>query len=482
MNQQELRATSVIGLLYLIRMLGLFMVLPVLPLIAPGLVGATPLLIGLALGIHGLSQSLLQIPLGILSDRWGRKPLLLAGLLLLILGSLVAALSTDIYGLIIGRFLQGCGAISSVLLALLSDLIRVNQRTKAMTIIGLAIGGSFGMALVLGPLIAASQGLRGIFLTTGFLGLAGLLLVLKLVPTPGRHPGTHPDTSASPARLASVIADSDLWRINASIFLLHFLLLSSFMAFPLVLKATGQIEDSQHFIYYLIMLAGSFVLMSPLMWLADRLDVRPMMLGMLLLLAAGFGLMMTQDAWHIWWLPLIGIFLFFMGFNLLEVLLPAQLSKLAPAGARGASMGVYTTCQFLGVFVGGLAGGWLVVGEGLVSAADIATLLCVNIALCGLWGLLIFTLPSLRHIGNRTLEYGNADFRSAQEGVEGLLSIPGVIDAVIIEGDRQEGQQKSLVYLKVDERFFDDTRLKFTVEGGNSPSRQTGDKHGARDK
>ena len=199
MNQQERSATSAIGLIYLIRMLGLFMVLPVLPLVAPNLLGATSVLIGLALGIHGLSQSLLQIPLGILSDRWGRKPLIIAGLLMLVLGSLVAAVSTHIYGVILGRFLQGCGAISGVLLALMADVTRVDQRSKAMTIIGLAIGSSFALALVLGPLIAASQGLRGLFVVTGILGLVGLVLVFTLVPARGAlwHPSSwHPSRQA----------------------------------------------------------------------------------------------------------------------------------------------------------------------------------------------------------------------------------------------------------------------------------------------
>ena len=467
MNQQELSATSAIALIYLIRMLGLFMVLPVLPLIAPNLLGATSLLIGLALGIHGLSQSLLQIPLGILSDRWGRKPLIIAGLLMLVLGSLVAAVSTHIYGVILGRFLQGCGAISGVLLALMADVTRVDQRAKAMTLLGLAIGSSFGLALVLGPLIAASQGLRGLFVTTGILGLVGLLLVLTLVPTlgprSGTHPGTHPGKLPSLTRCLSLVTDMGLWRINLSIFLLHFLLLSSFMAFPLLLKATGHIEDSQHFIYYLAMLGGSFVLMSPLMWLADRvLDARLMMLGLALSLAISFGLMMTQDAGHLWWLPLVGMTLFFMGFNLLEVLLPAQLSKGVAAELRGAAMGAYTTCQYLGVFAGGLVGGWLV-SEGRSVAADISDLLWVNTALCGLWALLIFTLPSLRHISSRTLIL---DTGSAQEIVDRLVSVSGVIEASIIERSIEEGAKegaKSLIYLKVDERLFDDENLELVA-------------------
>ncbi len=491
MNQQELRAASAIGLLYLIRMLGLFMVLPVLPLVAPEIVAATPVLIGLALGIHGLSQSLLQIPLGMLSDRWGRKPLILAGLSMLVLGSFVAAFSTDIYGLVFGRFLQGCGAISGVLLALLSDLTRVDQRSKAMAIVGIAIAGSFGLALVLGPFIAARQGLGGVFLTTGFLGLAGLLMVLTLLPTP-RLVATHTEASLQPARLLAVLTDRGLWRINLSIFLLHFLLISAFMAFPLLLRATGEIEDSQHSSYYLALLLGAFILMSPLMWLADKVgDTRPIILGMVVLLAAGFGLM-ALPSWPVWWLLLVGITFFFMGFNLLEVLLPAQLSKLARAGARGTAMGVYTTCQFLGVFAGGLVGGLLAgegfvsersVSEALVPQADIATLLYVNIAVCGLWLLLILTLPGLGHIGSRTVILGRRDIRSAQEQVEALLSIRGVIEAVIVAPERQpEGGQQSVAYLKVDVRCFDDSELEFTAEGLVLPDQQTGDNNGSRDK
>ena len=184
MNQHELTTASSISLLYLVRMLGLFMVLPVLPLVAPAIDGATPLLVGLAIGIYGLSQAALQIPFGLMSDRIGRKQIIALGLGLFIMGSLVAGFADDIYMLILGRFMQGCGAIASTLLALMSDLTRVDQRSKAMAFIGIAIAGSFGLSLVLGPLVANVLGLAGIFFLTAALGCLALAILLLCIPTP----------------------------------------------------------------------------------------------------------------------------------------------------------------------------------------------------------------------------------------------------------------------------------------------------------
>ena len=447
MNQQEFTAASSIGLLYLIRMLGLFMVLPVLPMVGPEIDGATPLLVGLAIGIYGLSQATLQIPFGLLSDRFGRKQIIGIGLILFVVGSFVAGFSSDIYGLIAGRFLQGCGAIASTLLALMSDLTRVDQRSKSMAVVGIAIGGSFGLSLVLGPFVADSWGISGIFNLTGVLGLVGLVLLLFRIPTPTVK-SVNLNSSVQKGELASVLKDLRLWRVNVSIFFLHYLLISAFSVLPLIFTRTGEIEPGDHALYYLVLLMSSFAAMMPFMWLADRLKDTRLILSVMVSLSLTAFLILGQGFAY-WWV-MAGTMLFFMAFNLLEVLLPAQLSKIAAAGARGTSMGVYTTCQFLGIFAGGVVSGWI------LSVADIATLMHANVAITVVWLSICLTFPQLGQIGSRTVQLAEMPNQPAHERVDALLSMAGVIDAVIIETDQ-------VAYLKVDESTFDDENLNKLV-------------------
>ena len=450
MNQQELSAASSIGLLYMIRMLGLFMVLPVLPLAAPEIEGATPFLIGLAIGIYGLSQGILQIPFGMLSDYLGRKQVIALGLTLFVLGSFVAGQADDIYGLIVGRFMQGCGAIAGTLMALMSDLTRVDQRSRAMAVIGIAIGGSFGLALVLGPLISEGFGIAGIFNITGILGIVGLLLLFWLIPSP-RVMSVNLDSTVEGGRLAAVAGDLALWRINISVFCLHFLLVSAFSVFPRMLNAVGEVSGSEHAFHYLVLLLVSIVLVAPFIWLADRVrDIRPILLTMVALCLLSFFLLSGAVA-PVYLTIMIAIILFFMAFNLLEVVLPAQLSKLSGAGYRGTSMGVYTSCQFLGIFAGGLVSGWI------LSNADTAALMYANIALGVLWIGICAGFPRLGRVGSRTIRFTNMRGLSPQESVEALLSVNGVIDAVIIESEQ-------VAYLKVDEQVFEDGYLHQLAE------------------
>ncbi len=451
MNQQELGAAFAIGCLYLVRMLGLFMVLPVLPLAVEEIPAATPLLIGLAIGVYGLSQAVLQIPLGFLSDRFGRKPVIAAGLILFVTGSFVAGAADDVYTLILGRFLQGCGAIASTLLALMSDLTRVNQRSKSMAIIGIAIASSFGLSLVLGPLIAGSFGLSGIFYLTGALGLFGIVLLLVSIPTPTVMTNNL-DSSVQLDTLAAALRNASLWRLNISIFCLHLLLVSGFSIFPLLFEAAGVTKTNEQGLYYLAALVLSFVLMIPLMLLSDRMtDSRPMVLAMVGLCFAAFLLLSLLPGYYA---ILAGVTLFFMGFNLLEVVLPAQVSKLSPAGSRGTSMGVYTSSQFLGIFAGGLVSGWILMRY------DISALLMVNMVITAAWFLVCLTFPRLGAIGNRTIQLSNLDSESALERVAALLSVDGVIDAVVLGSEQ-------VAYLKVDEQRIDDEQLEAVVAGDN---------------
>ena len=443
MNRQEVQTAASIGLLYLVRMLGLFMVLPVLPIAGRELALATPALIGLALGIYGLSQAVLQIPMGLMSDRFGRKNVILAGLCMFIAGSLVAAFSESIYGVIAGRFLQGCGAIASSLLALMSDLTRIDHRSKSMAIIGMSIGASFGLALVLGPLVYSFFGLKGVFLFAALAGVSGILVLLTLIPVP-KVRTRNLETMLHMDRIRSVLRDSGLMRINAGIFMVHYLLMASFIAFPLILEATGNILPGKHYAYYFVMLLLSFVLMTPFMWLSDKAQyANPMLLVAILICMLSLVLLGGSGNYYI---VLVAMTLFFMAFNLLEVMLPARISKMAAAGTRGTAMGVYSSAQFAGIFAGGTVGGLI------LSYSDISTLMYANATLCSLWLVLSFGLPKLGDIASRTYCYDESSVLSANQILERLLSIQGVIDVVLIE-------EEKIAYLKVDNAAFDDGEL-----------------------
>ena len=451
MNQQEFSAAGGIGLLYLVRMLGLFMALPVLPLVAPGIDGATPFLVGLAIGIYGLSQAILQIPFGMLSDRIGRKQIIALGLSLFISGSLLAGVADDIFMLILGRFLQGCGAIAGALLALVSDLTRVDQRSKAMAIVGAAIAGSFGLSIVLGPLVLEALGLAGIFFLTAAFGCVGLAILLLYIPTPAIR-SANLDVSVQRGMLGGIIHNLDLWRVNISVFILHYLLISLFTVLPVILKNAGEIEIVDHSLYYLVLFLSSFIAILPFIWLLDRLlEVRVILAVMVSLCLLAFFIMGSFVS--SWWL-LAGTFLFFMSFNLMEVALPSQLSKMVEAGTRGSAMGVYTTCQFLGIFAGGALSGWI------LSIADVSTLMYVNAGFVFIWLLVCLTFPPLQAVAARTIFLREMPHLDANEQVEELLSVTGVIDAVIIK-------EEQVAYLKVDETAFREGSISEWVRGND---------------
>lgn len=375
MNLQEIKATCSIALLYVVRMLGLFMVLPVLPLMADSIDAATPFLIGLALGAYGLSQAILQIPMGIWSDRFGRRKIIAIGLSIFILGSLIAGFSDNIYGIIFGRFLQGCGAIASTLLALVGDVTRPSNRSKAMAIVGMSIGASFGIALVLGPWVNVHFGLNGLFFLTAALGVLGLL-VLSTFPSAQTKPEGS-DAFLYLEKLGAVLRDGGLMRATFGVFVLHYLLMSSFVVFPQLMIGTGEIAAESHHIYYFTLLLVTFVLMGPLMRLSDKEGYAlPLALAMIVaFIAANLVLAIDSGFYSV----MIGMVLFFMAFNLLEVVLPALMSKLAPAGFRGTAMGVYSSAQFAGAFVGGAVGGFIAGGW------EITYVLWVNALICLIW-------------------------------------------------------------------------------------------------
>jgi MFS family permease len=448
MNSSELKSVISIAMLYVFRMLGLFMVLPVLPLYGDEIKLATPKLIGLALGAYGLSQAILQIPFGFLSDRWGRKTIIVMGLLIFIFGSLVAANAETIYGVIAGRFLQGGGAIASTMMALLSDLTRVEQRTKAMAILGISIGISFALSLVLGPFLNRAYGLSGIFWATAALGTIGLLVVLTLTPTPQKQVSNR-DSGFLISELGKVLSYPGLLRIDAGIFLLHFNLMAGFVGFPLILQATGRVADGDHYLIYLGLLIGSFILMGPVMMLSDRSHwTKRILMACAGLFVASYWVIAGTSA-NLWWVC-GGLFLYFMAFNVLEIVFPSLLSKLCPAGTRGTAMGAYSTMQFFGAFCGGLVGGWI------LEAWDLSVLFWVNGLVCLFWFLSYLTMKQPMNFSSRTLDLNGVDKATAIHLREGLSSLAGVEEVVFIEGE-------SMAYLKVDENLFDDEAMAALV-------------------
>ncbi|WP_249979045.1 MFS transporter [Vreelandella olivaria] len=439
----ERRAISGLAGLYASRMLGLFMVLPVLALYADALTGATPLLIGVALGIYGLTQAALQIPFGLLSDRIGRKRVIAMGLLIFALGSMVAAMADSIAGIIIGRALQGSGAIAAAIMALLADQTREQVRTAAMATIGLSIGVSFAIAMVLGPWLAAWAGLSGIFWFTVILSMVGLLVLWRWIP-PAPRRLRHRDVGMDRRQFKSVITRPDLWRLDVSIFALHLMLMAIFVAIPFRLLDAGVVAE-YHGLAYLGVMALSFVAMIPLIIVAEKRQRMKLIcllaIGAIVVSLGSLGLPLSQGNWLFVWL-----FVFFTGFNLLEATLPSMLSKLAPAGAKGTAMGVYSTSQFLGAFLGGTLGGLLAHTWGL-NAVFIG---CAMLAL--VWWLAMLRMPSPPPLSSEVVALHDTQPDALDLLIEHLADVVGVEDIMVVPEER-------LMYLKVNRQQLDQAAL-----------------------
>jgi MFS family permease len=361
MTPLERRATLGLSLVFALRMLGLFMILPVFALYASELEGVTPQTLGLALGIYGLTQALLQLPFGLASDRLGRKPVIVAGLLIFIAGSVLAAQADDIRWVIAGRALQGAGAVGAVINALLADLTREQVRAGAMAVLGIGIGGCFLLAMVLGPVLNAWISVPGIFWLTAILGLLGIVVLLAWVPAaPAR---TLSDEPHSWRELLRVLSSPELLRLDGGIFILHSILTALFVAVPLALRDAG-LDGRHHWQVYLPVMLLSIALLLPLLQLSERKGwVRQVFLACILLLAlAQAGLALAP---HEPWTMAALLLVFFAAFNLLEASLPSLISRQAPPGHRGAAMGVYSSLQFLGTFCGGALGGLLLGRAGI---------------------------------------------------------------------------------------------------------------------
>ena len=355
MTSQERRSSGALALIFALRMLGLFLVLPVFMLEArkyPG--GDDPAMIGLAMGMYGLTQAVFQLPIGLASDRLGRKRIIVAGLLVFAAGSLIAAMADSLTGLMVGRAIQGAGAVSAAVTALLADLTRDGVRTKAMAMVGGSIGLMFALALVLAPLLNAWIGLSGIFGLTCALAMAGIAVVLWVVPP---EPQQH--ANAPKGKFSDLLGQKDLLRLNFGVFILHTVQMSMWVAVPAMLVQAGLVKE-QHWHIYLPAVLLSFLAMGMLFSMERKGKLRKALLGaigLVLVVQIGLGMLAASGTIPTVWCMALLMFLFFCGFNALEATQPSLVSRMAPAPLRGAALGAYNTLQSLGLFAGGAIGG-----------------------------------------------------------------------------------------------------------------------------
>lgn len=395
MTSLELRSAASLGLIFFLRMFGLFLILPVLSLYTDHMQGATPFLIGLALGIYGLTQASFQIPFGWLSDRIGRKPVITLGLIMFMIGSMICALSDSITWLIIGRALQGSGAIAASVMALASDLTRESQRTKAMAIIGISIGVAFTFSFIAGPVFNAWIGLSGLFWMGALVGLFAIIVLYAWVPTPEKSSLPQETDAAAnneTGGLRAVLHNSDLLRLDASILILHLVLTASFVVLPLALRDQAGIAAAEHWKTYLPVMLLAIVIMAPFIRIAEKCDLaKPIFVGAIGLL--GLSQVILWQANDVYMALALMLLCFFTAFNYLEAALPSLVSRTAPKERKGTALGVYSTSQFLGAFIGGALGGWL------SGVAGLGSVFLMNFVLIILWFLISLPMQirSARH-------------------------------------------------------------------------------------
>ena len=449
MTRAEKRAASGLAAIFGLRMLGMFLILPVFALYAEDLPGGdNHTLVGLALGMYGLTQAIFMLPFGMASDRIGRKKVIIFGLVVFALGSFLAATATDIYWTIAGRALQGAGAISAAVTAMLADLTREEHRTKAMAFVGSTIGIAFAVSLVAGPALNRVIGVPGIFALTGVLALAAIWVVKVWVPDPADS-HFHADAQANPAKLMDVLKNTQLARLDFGIFALHAAQMAMFVVVPVALKNSGLALDD-HWAVYLPVLLGSFLLMVPAIIVGEKYgQMKPVFIGgVALMLLAQLGLAFGIDHfWGIVW----ALFFYFVAFNLLEASLPSLISKLAPVSAKGTAMGVYNTAQALGLFFGGVLGGWLAQHHGFQAVF----VFCV--IMMAVWLVASVSMTAPPAIKTRMFHVGAMPADQAALLKAQLAAVAGVVEAVVLA-------EEGVAMLKVSIKGWDEDRARSLLE------------------
>lgn len=439
LNSIEKKASLSLATVFGMRMIGLFMILPVFAIYGVELEGYSPMWLGLAIGAYGFTQAVLQIPMGILSDKFGRKPIIICGLIVFCIGSIIAGLSDSVYGVVIGRAIQGMGAIASATLALAADLSREEHRPKVMATIGMFIGLSFAIAMVLGPLVADSFGLAGLFYLTAILAIVGIGLVIFVVPNSvnSAPPG---DLVPIPNKLLKLVKDPQLFRINFGVFVLHLALTAMFVSLPIMLTDVG-FAVSDHWQLYLPALLVSFVLMVPFMiWAIKKQKEKLVFCAAIILMAIALTtLWLSHD---ILWVMVVLVMMFFTAFNYLEATMPSTLSRIAPAGEKGSAMGMYSSSQFFGAFCGGVAGG--IVQTYFDGAA--VFLFCAILLI--LWLFVALGMTPVKKSKSLSFSVNFTDESHAQNIANELLKVPGVVESTIVYSD-------SVAYLKIDDAIID---------------------------
>lgn len=449
MLPNERSAVYALASIYALRMMGLFMIFPVFALYGQTLEGATPFLIGLAMGMYGLTQSVFQIPFGMASDRFGRKPVIILGLIIFAIGSVVAATSDSMAGVILGRALQGAGAIAAAVMALVADLTREEQRLKAMAVIGISIGTAFSISLVAGPLLANWVGVDGIFWLTALMALAAIAVLQLWVPQPVRST-LHRDAETVPTQLKTVLGDGQLLRIDFGILCLHLMLTATFVALPLALRDNAGLPSEHHWYIYLPVMLFSMILMVPFIIIAEK-KRRMKSIFTAAVLALAVAELIFMEANDALYGLVVGLFIFFTAFNVLEATLPSLIAKVVSPDNKGTAMGVYASSQFIGAFFGGALGGWSYGAGGLPAVFG----LCAAVAVA--WFFVAATMRSPRYLSSHLLRVGAVSEQRARQLVGELTRVTGVAEAVVIPED-------GIAYLKVDLQALDHEALRQFAE------------------
>jgi len=447
LNSIEKKAAFSLATVFGLRMLGLFMILPIFAIYGTQLEGYTPLWLGIAIGAYGLTQALLQIPMGILSDKFGRKPIIVLGLIVFLIGSLVAANADSIYGVVFGRALQGMGAIASAVLALAADLSREEQRPKVMATIGMFIGLSFTVSMVVGPIVAQSYGLSGVFMFTAILTFMAIFMVQFVVPT-SQNKAPKGDNVAIPQQVARLISHPQLFRLNAGVFILHMILTASFITLPTLFVEAG-LPLEKHWSLYLPTLFGSFFLMVPFMIFALKKGKEKAMFSAAVMLLAITLIGLSIDATSLVML-VVAMVTFFTAFNYLEATMPSQLSRIAPAGVKGSAMGIFTSSQFMGAFVGGALGGYLAQNFGEQTIFQAMALFAL------LWFVLSLSMKQYQASKSYSFNTKQMNEDEGEQVLQKLIDLPGVVEATLVYEER-------VAYVKLDVKKTSVDQVKATL-------------------